>query len=63
MLSHFWYILCIGRCYCQVTVADLIAMVVAEVIATILWWIFLPLLIMFNDNILLADVIAIYYCG
>ena len=63
MLSHLWYILCIGRCYCQDTVADLIAIVVADVIATIMWLIFLPLSILCNDTIALADVIANFYCG
>ena len=35
-------ILCIGRCYCQF-LADIIAIVMADVIAILLWWMFLPL--------------------
>ena len=61
MLSHFLYILYIGWCYYQDTVADLIAIVVADVIATMMWWIFLPLSILCNDSITLADVIANFY--
>ena len=43
--------------------ADLIAIVVADVIAIMVWWILLPLLILCNDSIALADVIANLYCG
>ena len=40
--------------------ADLVAIVVADVIATMMWWIFLPLSILCNDSIILTDVIAIF---
>ena len=43
--------------------ADLIAIVVADVIATMMYWIFLPLSILCNVSITLADVIANLYCG
>ena len=38
--------------------ADLIAIVVADVIAIVVWWILLPLLISCNVSITLADIIA-----
>ena len=62
-VKPFLYILCIAWCYCQDTVADLIAIVVADVIATRMWWIFLPLSLLCNDSITLDDVIANLYCG
>ena len=42
ILHQNGYIICIGRCYCQF-LADIIPIVMADVIAILLWWMFLPL--------------------
>ena len=51
-------ILCIYRCYCQF-LADLIALVVADIIATLMWWMFYH----FDIFLLLWLMLLPYYCG
>ena len=47
----------------KVTVADLIAKFMADVIAIMVWLMLLPLVILWNVSITLAGVIANLYCG